>query len=165
MRSKCVLNKNTNPDLRTQIHKFIKNKNKNNPVISNYQRSEIWERKGKMSSDQNEGTSYQPSKPMLCADNSAATVNLCSKRYRDYHMKEEHATLAVSVNLKAITFTVGTSYTLMSLVTVPTTTAILPSYKPNQKIHINPKCRTRVVWCIWTGENWLSFFRYKITIN
>ena len=103
-----------------------------------------------MSSEQNEGTSYQPSKPMLCADNcgffgSAATVNLCSKRYRDYHMKEEHAALAVSVNIKAITFTVGTSCTLMSSVTVPTTTAILPSYKPNQKIHINPKCRIRAV--------------------
>ena len=103
-----------------------------------------------MSSEQNEGTSYQPSEPMLCADNygffgSVATMNLCSKRYRDYHMKEEHAALAVSVNLKAITFTVGTSYTLMSSVTVPTTTAILPSYKPNQKIHINPKCRIRAV--------------------
>ena len=90
-----------------------------------------------MSSEQNEGTSYQPSEPMLCADNcgffgNAATVNLCSKRYKDYHMKEEHAALAVSMNLKAITFTVGTSYTLMSSVTVPTTTAILPSYKPNQ---------------------------------
>ncbi|KAJ7944825.1 Zinc finger A20 and AN1 domain-containing stress-associated protein [Quillaja saponaria] len=47
----------------------------------------------------NDGTSYQPPESKLCANNcgffgTADSMNLCSKCYRDFRIKEEHAASA-----------------------------------------------------------------------
>jgi len=62
-------------------------------------RKRIQRGRKKMSSEQNEETSYQPSDPKLCVNNcgffgNAATMNLCSKCHRDGCMKEEQAASA-----------------------------------------------------------------------
>lgn len=60
-----------------------------------------------MGSEQNEQTSYQPSEPKLCVNNcgffgNAATMNLCSKCYRDHRMKEEQAASAIAAMEKSL---------------------------------------------------------------
>ncbi|XP_054824375.1 zinc finger A20 and AN1 domain-containing stress-associated protein 1-like [Prosopis cineraria] len=60
-----------------------------------------------MGSQQNDGTSYQPSEPKPCANNcgffgTAGTMNLCSKCYRDFQIKEQQAASAKAVMEKSL---------------------------------------------------------------
>lgn len=82
-----------------------------------------------MGSEQNDGTSYQPSEPKPCDNNcgffgTAGNRNLCSKCYRDFCIEEERAASAKAAMEKSLlhpaaAVTAAASATLSTDSTVP----------------------------------------------
>ncbi|KAA8521940.1 hypothetical protein F0562_012746 [Nyssa sinensis] len=82
-------------------------------------------------------TSFQPSEPMLCANGcgffgTAATMNLCSKCYRDLHTKEEHAASA-KVAMKKLVWQNQTSVDVLAK-----ESAVVPSSSSSSSLSESP---------------------------